>query len=163
MIAVDRGRLAVWTIMGAMVRGGVRAAVRLMGSLSAVAVAAGLLVPRVDVSAIGADAAGQEGAVVVLVADVATPSQNQRTRGPGTAAAVVIAVCPLREAVLVESRIVDHRRMRTIAEPVAIARGTPVPVRRTRGPGTTALNASEAVALVDAAERPGEVEQLIID
>ena len=75
------------------------------------------------------------------------------------ATGVVIAVCPLIEAVLVEARISHHGGMRTVAEPPRVT----IQIRRASGPGAAPLNASEAVALVDAAERPGEVEQLVID
>ena len=170
MIAVDGSWLAVWSSMRMVIRGGVRSVVR----LCAVAIAARLLVPRVDVSTAGADAASEQGTVVVIGADVATSSQDQRARRQGTAAnrlpiqrvgppapaaGVVIAVSPLGEAVLIVALISHHRGMRTVAEPPRV----PIHISGPGGPGTTPLDASEAVALVDAAERPGDIEQLVVD
>ena len=170
MLAVDGSRLAVWSSMRMVIRGGVRSVVR----LCAVAIAARLLVPRVDVSTAGADAAGEQGTVVVIAACVATSPQDQRARGqdtaanrlpiqrvgpPAPAAGVVIAVSPLGEAVLIVALISHHRGMRTVAEPPRV----PIHISGPGGPGTTPLDASEAVALVDAAERPGDIEQLVVD
>ena len=170
MLTVDGSRLAVWSSMRMVIRGGVRSVVR----LCAVAIAARLLVPRVDVSTAGADAASEQGTVVVIGADVATSSQDQRARRQGTAAnrlpiqrvgppapaaGVVIAVSPLGEAVLIVALISHHRGMRTVAEPPRV----PIHISGPGGPGTTPLDASEAVALVDAAERPGDIEQLVVD
>lgn len=169
-VAVDGGWLTVGTIVGPVIWTVVRRVVR----LTAVAVAVRLLVPRVDVSATGADTAGEQGAVVVNGARVAAPAQNQWGRGQDTAATrlsmpmvnvpapstgVVVAVCPLIEAVLMQTRISHHGRMRTVAESPCV----PVHVRRSGGPSTTALNASEAIALVDPTERPREIEHLIVD
>ena len=67
------GGTIVRTVVGSRMRSVVR--------FTAVAVAVRLLMPRVDVSAAGADTAGEEGAVVVLVMGVAFTSVNQRTPG----------------------------------------------------------------------------------
>ena len=173
-VAVDGGRFAVGTVVGTVIWTVVRSMVRSVMGLSAVAVAARLLVAGVDVSAAGADAAREQGAVVVFTGCVAAPAQNQWARGqdtatdwlsmqrvsvPAPAAGVVIAGSPLGEAALVQTRISHHGRMRTVAESPCV----PVHVRRPRGPSTTALNASEAIALVDPAERPREIEHLIVD
>ena len=56
VIAVDRSRLAVWTVVVSVSRTRMTVVVR----LGAVAVATRLLVPGVDVSATGADAAGEQ-------------------------------------------------------------------------------------------------------
>lgn len=169
-VAVDGGWLTVGTIVGTVIWTVVRGVV----GLTAVAVAARLLIPRVDVSAAGADAAGQQGAVVVVTDRIAAPTQDQWTRGQGTAATrllkpmvnlpapstgAVVAVCPLVEAVLMQTRISHHRRMRTVAESPCV----PVHVRRPGGPSPAALHASKSIALVDPAERPSEIEHLIVD
>ncbi len=160
-VAVDGGWLAVGTIVGTVIWTGVRSVV----GLTAVTVAARLLIPRVDVSATCADAAREQGAVVVNGARVAAPAQNQRAGRQDTAATrlskpmvnvpapstgVVVAVCPRREAVLMQTRISHQGRMRTAADSPCV----PVHVRRSRGPSTIALNASESIALVDPADRP---------
>jgi hypothetical protein len=116
-VVVDRGRLTIRrTSVGTVVGNGMGSVV----DLSVMAVAVRLFVFRVDVSATSADAASEQGTVVVSVDCVATATQNQRTGRQGTATAASMEALPIVQVAIVVPQISHHWGMRTGAKPPSV-------------------------------------------